>query len=39
LTRDHEVSCVYYQQGYDSRTVRDESLEADGADERGVSDD
>ncbi|PSQ01643.1 peptide ABC transporter ATP-binding protein [Halobacteriales archaeon QS_4_69_31] len=40
LTRDHEVSCVYYQQGYDSAVVRDESLEAEGsAGDAGVSDD
>jgi len=36
---DHAVSCVFYQQGYDSRTVRDESLGTDAADERGASDD
>jgi peptide/nickel transport system ATP-binding protein len=36
---DHEVSCVFYQQGYDSGTVRDQSLEGDTASEQGVSDD
>ncbi len=36
---DHEVSCIYYQQGYDTSTVRDETLEADSGDGRGASDD
>jgi len=36
---DHQVSCVFYQQGYDNETVRDRTLEGDTTDERSVSDD
>jgi peptide/nickel transport system ATP-binding protein len=34
---DHEAACLFYQQGYDSETVRDRSLETDAT--RGASDD
>lgn len=36
----HQVSCIFYQDGYDRSVVRDRELESDhGAEERGAADD
>ncbi|MFC7072191.1 ABC transporter ATP-binding protein [Halovenus rubra] len=40
IERNHEVSCVYYQSGYDSSVVRDSELESDSSStEMGATDD
>jgi peptide/nickel transport system ATP-binding protein len=40
IEQDHEVSCMFYQQGYDSSVVRDRDLESDSSStEVGATDD
>ena len=39
LDEDHQVSCVYYQSGYDSSVVRDEEIEMDSSGEEVPGDD
>jgi peptide/nickel transport system ATP-binding protein len=39
IESEHEVSCVYYQSGYDSSVVRDEEIEMDTSGEEVPGDD